>query len=182
MQPMTDVKKGLAGAKAADFFGNGYHCAEAVAVAALNALGENPSEAAAHATAFGGGFGRTHQEACGALAGALIAIGHLYGRRQPGGEWNRPAELGAAIRARFMDEFGTAHCQTLRNRFGEARQMAECRQLTRWVTSDLLDLLAEAAAPNSPREHCSPATRPATRQGSAVVPPEGVTGAPGMRD
>ena len=150
MQVPSESERHKAGEKAAQFFGNGYHCAEAVAAAALAAVGEASSEAAAHATAFGGGFGRTHQETCGALSGALIAIGHLHGRRQPGGEWDYPAELGAAIRQRFVDEFGTAHCQTLRNRFGEARQMAGCRRMTRWATAALLDLLAQAPRQSAP--------------------------------
>jgi len=129
--------------RATDLFGNGFHCAEAVATAVLEALGEAPGEAAAHATAFGGGFGKTHDEACGALSGALIVIGHLHGRRAPGGEWDLPARLAAEARQRFIARFGTAHCATLRNRFGDERQMAECRNLVASVTETLLELLAE---------------------------------------
>jgi len=109
----------------------------------LETLGESSTEATAHATAFGGGFGRTQQEACGALSGALIAIGHLYGRRRLGGEWDLPAKLGAEIRQRFLNQFGTAHCATLRHRFGDEQQMAECRKLTGSVTAALLELLGE---------------------------------------
>lgn len=143
MQSIKAIERRMAGEKAAESFGNGFHCAEAVVTAALEALGEDPSEAAAHATAFGGGFGRTYQEACGALSGALIAIGHLYGRRQRGGEWDLPAELGAEIRQRFLDDFGATHCATLRDRFGEEHQMAECRKLTKRVTTALLALLTK---------------------------------------
>lgn len=170
MQTISEGVQREAGEKAASSFGSGYHCAEAVAAAVLEAMGKNPSEAAAHATAFGGGFGRTHQEACGALSGALIAIGHLHGRRRPGSEWDYPAGLGAAIRQRFVDEFGTAHCATLRNRFGEARQMTECRKLTRWVTATLLGLLAETPAQNSPGGLRSPATRPQARRNQRSIP------------
>jgi C_GCAxxG_C_C family probable redox protein len=109
----------------------------------LDAFGEESSEAEAHATAFGGGFGRTFQEACGALSGALIAIGHLHGRREMGGEWDLPAELGAEIRQRFLADFETTNCAMLRNRFGKERQMAECRKLTKRVTATLLALLTE---------------------------------------
>jgi C_GCAxxG_C_C family probable redox protein len=143
MNTITKMGIQMAGEQAIGFFGNGFHCAEAVTTAALKAMGEDPLEAAAHATAFGGGFGRTHQEACGALCGALIAIGHLYGRRNLGDAWDLPARLGAAIRQRFLDDFGTTHCASLRNRFGEERQMAECRKLTGRVTTALLALLSE---------------------------------------
>jgi C_GCAxxG_C_C family probable redox protein len=141
MTRMTENDRQTASEKAAQYFGNGFHCAEAVATAVLEAIGQDPTEASAHATAFGGGFGRTYQEACGALSGALIAIGHLYGRRTLGGEWDFPAELGAEIRQGFLDDFGTTHCATLRTRFGEEEQMAECRKLTKNVTATLLTLL-----------------------------------------
>ena len=163
MQTPSESERRRAGAKVALFFGNGYHCAEAVTAAVLATTGEASSEAVAHATAFGGGFGRTHRETCGALSGALIAIGHLHGRRQPGGAWDYAAKLGAAIRQRFVDEFGTAHCQTLRHRFGEARQMPECRRLTRWVTVTLLELLAAAPVHNVP-------AGPAQRTGGVPSP------------
>jgi C_GCAxxG_C_C family probable redox protein len=128
---------------AADLFGNGFHCAEAVAWAVLEALKENPAQAAAHATVFGGGFGRSFEEACGALSGGLIAIGHLHGRSVPEGEWDVPAKLGAELRNCFIEDFGTTHCATLRERFGRERQMKECRRLVHGVVVRLLELLEE---------------------------------------
>ncbi|MGD9006560.1 MAG: C-GCAxxG-C-C family protein [Desulfobacteraceae bacterium] len=128
---------------AAECFGNGFHCAEAVAWAVLEALKENPAQAAAHATAFGGGFGRSFEEACGALSGGLIAIGHLHGRSAPEGEWDVPAKFGAELRKRFVKDFGTTHCATLRERFGQERQMGECRKLVHGVVVRLLELLEE---------------------------------------
>lgn len=126
---------------AAELFGSGFHCAEAVAWAVLESLKEDPAQAAAHATAFGGGFGRSFEEACGALSGGLIAIGHLYGRCAPEGEWDVPARLGEELRHRFVEDFGTTHCATLRERFGPERQMIECRKLVHGVVLRLLDLL-----------------------------------------
>ncbi len=145
MKTISEIERQMASEKAAKYFGNGFHCAEAVAAAVLEAIGENSSEAAAHATAFGGGFALTYQEVCGALSGALIAIGHLYGRRKPGGEWDLAAKLGAEIRQRFWDDFGTTHCATLCNGFGQERQMDECRKLTKRVTTTLLALLTESS-------------------------------------
>jgi C_GCAxxG_C_C family probable redox protein len=102
---------------------------------------ENPAQAAAHSAAFGGGIGRSFEEACGALTGGLIAIGHLHGRRAPGGDWDLPAKLGAELRNRFIDDFGTSHCATLRGRFGQERQMQECRKLVHGMVVRLLELL-----------------------------------------
>lgn len=122
-------------------FGEGFHCAEAVAWAVLEALGEETESAAAHATAFGGGFGRTFEEACGAISGGLIAIGHLHGRRKPEGEWDLPANLGAELRARFMEEFDTSNCAVLRERFGKEEQMQECRKVVGTTVTSLLEML-----------------------------------------
>ena len=77
-----------AGEKAASYFGAGYHCAEAVVAAFLETIGEDDPNAIAHATAFGGGFGKTFAEACGVLSGGMIAIGHMCGRRQRGEDWD----------------------------------------------------------------------------------------------
>jgi C_GCAxxG_C_C family probable redox protein len=145
--PTTSAKqKYKVGDRAAQDFGHGFHCAEAVAAAVLETLGEDAAEAVAHATAFGGGIGRTHLEVCGALAGALVAIGHLHGRRRPGGDWDAAAELGAAMRQRFEDHFGTTRCAALRRRFGAAGQMEECRQLTGWTAATLVGLIDERPA------------------------------------
>jgi C_GCAxxG_C_C family probable redox protein len=138
-----NIRVTAAADSAAELFGNGFHCAEAVAWAALKALKENSAQAAAHATAFGGGFGRSFEEACGALSGGLIVIGQLHGRSAPEGEWDVAAKLGAELRNRFIEDFGTTHCATLRERFGRERQMLECRRLVHGVVVRLLELLEE---------------------------------------
>ncbi len=143
MMNFSEKEIQAASGKAVEYFGNGYHCGEAVASAVLEALGEDAREAAAHATAFGGGFGRSFGEACGALSGGLIAIGHLHGRREPGGEWDLAAELGAEIRSRFLTDFGTTHCGALRDRFGEESQMEECGKLVKSVAGSLMALLID---------------------------------------
>ncbi|MCD4719592.1 MAG: C-GCAxxG-C-C family protein [Desulfobacula sp.] len=136
-------EKSIIKEKAGYYFENGFHCAEAVAVAVLEGLGKDTSQAAIHATAFGGGFGMTFDEACGALSGSLIAIGHLYGRRIPGENWDIPAELGSKIRQKFIDHFETTHCATLRERFGEEMLEKECCKVVKIVAADLVDLLQD---------------------------------------
>ncbi len=129
-----------AGEKAASYFGGGYHCAEAVVAAFLESIGEDDPTAIAHATAFGGGFGKTFAEACGVLSGGLIAIGHMCGRRQRGEDWDIPAELGAELRQQFINSNGTSNCAALRERFGEEQQMPECRKLVREGTIALVKI------------------------------------------
>lgn len=138
---MTDHQIKAAADAAAELFDNGFHCAEAVSWSVLKVLGKNPDLAAAHATAFGGGFGRSFSEACGALAGGLIAIGDLHGRRAPGDDWDLPASLAAELRRRFVKDFGTTHCATLREGFGQDHQHEKCRNLVHRVAGTLLKLL-----------------------------------------
>ncbi len=130
-------------AQAGDYFGNGFHCAEAVAKSVIDGMGGDGSAAAAHATAFGGGFGKSHEEACGALSGALIVIGHFFGRTQPHPDWDRPADLGADIRNLFIEQWGTTRCRTLCDRFGEEEQMDRCREIARGVAKDLALLVED---------------------------------------
>ncbi len=127
--------------QAGEYFGNGFHCAESVVKSVIDGMGHDGSLAAAHATAFGGGFGKSHEEACGALSGALIVIGHFFGRTRPHPDWDRPADLGADIRNRFIEQWGTTHCRTLCDRFGEEHQMDCCRDIVRGVAKDLTLLL-----------------------------------------
>lgn len=127
--------------QATTYFGEDYHCAEAVVAALFEAMGEDASDAIAHATAFGGGFGRTFTEACGVLSGSMIVIGHLYGRRQKGESWDTPAALGETVRQLFVDRHGSSNCGVLRDRFGEEQQMPECRKLVQETTIALINLL-----------------------------------------
>ncbi len=67
----------------------------------------------------------------------------LHGRRESGGDWDLPAELGAEILVRFIRDFETTHCGALRDRFGEEAQMEECGKLVKGVAGSLMALLAE---------------------------------------
>ncbi len=129
------------GDKAGYYFENGFHCAEAVVASVLEGLGKDSAPVISQATAFGGGFGKTFDEACGALSGALIVIGYLHGRNTPGENWDHPAQLAQEIREKFISKYRTTHCATLRHRFGEDHQSQECSKLVQSVAEDLVLLL-----------------------------------------
>ncbi len=131
----------LIGEKAGFYFDNGFHCAEAIAASVLEGMDIDPSQAVPHATAFGGGFGKTFDEACGVLTGSLIVIGHLHGRNKPGDNWDLPAQLAQEIRETFISKYRTTHCATLRHRFGEEHQSQKCGKLVKNVAQDLVNLL-----------------------------------------
>jgi C_GCAxxG_C_C family probable redox protein len=126
---------------------NGWHCAEAVLTAALEAFQPMPETWPPRlAACFGGGVGRTHEELCGALAGGLIALGCLHGRDAPGGNWDKAARLAAQLRERFLALHGTCRCADILAAFGEQENMHKCKRLS-GVTAGLLHALLKEAAP-----------------------------------
>lgn len=128
---------------AAGLFGSGFHCAEAVVKAVMAAAGEDAPEAVAHATAFGGGFGKSSEEACGALSGALIVIGHFFGRSAAGADWDLPAGMAAEIRTQFLADWESTRCRTLCHRFGPENQEARCREVVGRVAGTLFERLSD---------------------------------------
>lgn len=150
----TIDEKRKAAELAAEYFGNGYHCAEAIAAAVLQTMGEKSSEAVKYATAFGGGFGQSFQEACGVLTGCLIVIGHFYGKQQQGDSWSEAAELGAIVVERFSKMYGTCNCGELRSRFGPEEQMFLCRQLVSQGAESLLVMLDERESSGTLEKEC----------------------------
>jgi len=64
---------------AAEKFLSGYNCAQAVLYAYSKELGLDTNVALQMACGFGGGIGH-RQEMCGALSGAILAIGLKHGR------------------------------------------------------------------------------------------------------
>ena len=64
--------------KALSFFDHGYNCAQAVYAAFAGKYGFDEKQALLAAASFGGGMGRLGKT-CGALNGALMVLGHIYG-------------------------------------------------------------------------------------------------------
>jgi C_GCAxxG_C_C family probable redox protein len=155
-QKTIDIQQ--AADRAAASFGEGYHCAEAVVSAFFESMGEDPTEAVAHATPFGGGIGKSLDEVCGVLSGCLIAIGHVCGRRKRGDSWDAAAEFGGAIRRQFIDSHGSSNCGVLRGQFGPEQQMSECRRLVREGTLCLLTMYLERQSASGDQESSSTPT------------------------
>ncbi|MDJ0622719.1 MAG: C-GCAxxG-C-C family protein [Desulfocapsaceae bacterium] len=147
-------QKETAGKLAAEYFGNGYHCAEAVAAAVLETMNEDSHSAVAHACAFGGGFGESFKEACGVLSGSLIVIGHLHGRSKRGESWQDAAKLGAEVTKRFVALHGTSNCGELRGRFGEEFQMDRCRDMVVQGVSSLVETLDQDVSAGANEQPC----------------------------
>ena len=91
--------------KAAEYFNNGYTCAESVIMEAIE-KGLVPKELLPVATAFSGGMGSGCL--CGAVAASQIVIGYLFGRENEAGN-----EVLARAKAKtFIDKFKKSHRAT----------------------------------------------------------------------
>jgi len=133
-----------AGKKAFNYHKSGYHCAEAVSKAIVEAYdGDNGKYDPKAATAFGGGVGRTKQEICGALSGGIIALGYLFGRCEPEADWTDASDLAAKLKHRFVQKYGATNCDALLATFGPQDNMMRCKQLSGEVADMLADIIEQ---------------------------------------
>jgi C_GCAxxG_C_C family probable redox protein len=94
---------------AVGYFTEGYNCAESVFKALSEALGLEGPYIPKIASGFGAGMAR-HGEACGALSGAILALGMVFGRETS--QDSREGIYGKVdnlVRA-FEYEFGSVGC------------------------------------------------------------------------
>jgi len=102
--------------RADEHFHEHYNCAQSVLWGVTETYDlACPSCIPAAALAMGGGIGHTGR-ACGALTGAVMAIGLAVDRAVGGSISDRKDEanrLAAALVHRFADEFGTTDCATI---------------------------------------------------------------------
>ena len=92
--------------KAEELFLQGYNCAQAVSFACAENCGVPPELVVKLATGFGAGMGRT-QETCGAVSGAILALG-LRGGRALGDDKARTTETYGKVQALLRD-FAALH-------------------------------------------------------------------------
>ncbi|MDI6822404.1 MAG: C-GCAxxG-C-C family protein [Actinomycetota bacterium] len=93
-------------------FRSGFNCAESVLVTFCQLTGRPIDEVLPLTTGFGGGIGRSGC-LCGALAGAIIAIGLLHGRRSPKSDKHPAYDHASKLHKRFVTKFGSTCCRVL---------------------------------------------------------------------
>lgn len=87
--------------KAADLFGQGFMCSQAVFAAFSEQFGISEKQALRIGACFGGGMSKA--EVCGACTGALMVLGMKYGQSDIDDLESRAAESARA--SRFLEEF-----------------------------------------------------------------------------
>jgi len=98
----------------------GHHCSEATVIAVGDHLmGKTPEVLIRASNPFGGGLGGCRQELCGVLAGAALILGATRGRLEPTEDDKAFYDLVCRYRERFIEEFGSAQCEAVRNTMPE---------------------------------------------------------------
>ncbi len=94
-------------------FRQSIHCSQVVLMEWAGALGYDREEAARMAAPFGGGMFRG--DTCGAVAGALVAVGMRYGHCRPGDTEGNAAMMTKvkAFQDAFLARHGSLTCRDL---------------------------------------------------------------------
>jgi len=97
--------------EALELFQSGCNCSQSVFGALAPLFGIDKNSSLLIASAFGGGIART-QQICGALTGALMALGLKYGRGENGTEEDKQRGYFYArkLMKEFEDKFGGINC------------------------------------------------------------------------
>jgi C_GCAxxG_C_C family probable redox protein len=133
MTPMNEETQAAIEAakqRARDNFSLGYNCAECVVEAVLATIETDlPPDIWKLATGFGGGIG-LHGDVCGALAGAVLAVGAVHGRNTlPEGE-DRRETVAKSRRQLYVDPGLYRVFNQVPNWFLERYGHTLCRELT----------------------------------------------------
>ena len=100
--------------RAAQYFLDGYNCAQAVLAAFSDVTGLSPEHSARMASSFGGGMGR-RREVCGAVSGMLMVTSLLYGYDPTAGDDVKQAHyaLVQKLAGQFREEVGSIICREI---------------------------------------------------------------------
>lgn len=127
--------------KAAKYFEQGYNCAQAVFLAFSDVTGIDQKTSLMLSSSFGGGMGRL-REVCGAVSGAFMAAGVLFGYVSPTDDKAKKEHY--------------ALIQEIAKRFKEKNNTIICRELLSGIANDTLPT-------PSPRNEEYYKTRPCVR-------------------
>ena len=99
--------------KAEEYFNNNFNCSQAVFTTFATELGVEEELALKIATQFGGGARKG--EMCGAVSGALMALGLKYGHcdAKNAEEKGKAYQIAEDFMKRFMEKKGTVVCREL---------------------------------------------------------------------
>jgi len=124
------------------YFHSGFNCAESI----LKTFVELDSkelyqDITKFASGFGGGIGGSHCETCGAFTGGIIALGCMFGRKDPGKDKQKVYSLSAEFRNRFLKKFNSTNCQKILDMMEKQEIKLDCKKLTAETAGILYEIL-----------------------------------------
>lgn len=128
--------------KTFEYYNSGFNCAEAILKSFVELYDKNAKpDITKFATGFGGGIGGSKCEICGALTGGIIAIGWLFGRKDPIDDKQKTYSLSDEFRNLFLKKFGSANCKMIQNLLGNQENSMKCKKLTADAAGILYEIL-----------------------------------------
>lgn len=114
--------------KAAEYFNNGYSCSESLIMWAIEE-GLVSEELLPAATSFSGGMGSGCL--CGAIAGAQMIIGSLYGRNNKAGNEVLARKKAKELVQKFVEKHNATCCRVLTRgmEMGTPERKAHCTNM-----------------------------------------------------
>ena len=102
-------------AMAYQYHKEGWNCAQSVAGACADLAGRTPEEVLPLMGGFGGGFGGSHEEVCGAVSGGVLILSLCFPHAQGGDQEakRKVYRLAKEYRRRFFEVFGHTRCGEL---------------------------------------------------------------------
>ena len=132
--------------RAEKYFAQGFNCAQAVALSNLELLGGQT--AGVVQLAAGLGHGMNAGCTCGALSGGVLAIGSMLAGEQAKGFDKQVVKASAELHRRFVQEFGSTCCRTLRKKLSPLKN-ARCKHITAVTAGITLEVLQQSGAAQS---------------------------------
>ena len=114
---MAELKRTERAARAVALHLSGYNCAQAVLCAFADLIDIDERRLRRIASDLGGGISGTHENACGAVTGMVVAFGLINGYDDiaDAEDKKRVYETGRGLVERFKEEFGTLTCGVLKD-------------------------------------------------------------------
>ncbi|MCY6370016.1 C-GCAxxG-C-C family (seleno)protein [Clostridium ganghwense] len=106
--------------RAVEFYKEGYNCAESI----IKAVNEEKNLNIPVSVASPFGVGMTVGSTCGAITGALMALGAIKGR-ESAAESNGARKLSREIMNRIKEDYGTFNCKELKKKGVSCQEIIE---------------------------------------------------------
>ncbi len=142
------MNKKTVGVTAGEYFESGFNCAESVSLTIAEAFQmDSDTDIPSVASFFGGGFGSTHQEICGAISGAVLGVGLLFGRQEADKNIDEHKEIIKEVLDQFNQKYATTNCGKLTENLNEGEQKHKCTTIVKEIAETVFEKIQQRIEP-----------------------------------